>query len=220
MSGALGQDPVQLFIFLAALGMLPFLVVLVTPFAKILIVLMLTRNALGLQGVPPALVLNGIALILTAYAMVPVLQTAYEPVRARATQWTSVNLEMVQEAAQAGREPLLRFLGQHAHPRERAFFLGAAKRLWPSALAAELHEDDPSVLVPAFLLSQIGDGFAIGMVIYLVLIVVDFIVAAVLLAMNMSMVNPTIVSVPFKLLLFSALDGWSALAHNLLLSYR
>lgn len=96
----------------------------------------------------------------------------------------------------------------------------AATSIWPPALVEKMTRDDLSVLIPAFLMSQVNEAFVVGMVIYLVMIMVDFIVAAILLAMNMSMVTPTIVSVPFKLLLFSALDGWSALSHNLILSYR
>ena len=113
MGNILGQEPITLFLMLAALGMLPFIAILVTPFAKIIIVLTLTRNALGLQQVPPTLVLNAIALILTAYIMAPVAQAAYAPMQSRFAQSRQIDLSLVEETVAAGRAPLLAFLQRH-----------------------------------------------------------------------------------------------------------
>jgi type III secretion protein R len=213
-------EPLSLFLALAALGLLPFLAVMVTSFAKIHVVLTLTRNALGVQQAPPSMVLNSMALILTAYIMAPVGFAAYEPVKAEVESGKVPVAQVIFKIAQSGREPLVAFMSKHAHERERAFFVSAAKRLWPEPMARALDPNSLLVVVPAFLISQVTDAFIIGMIVYLTFIVVDFIVAGVLLALGMSMISPTVVSVPFKLLAFIAVDGWSMLLHNLVLTYR
>ncbi len=214
-------EPISLFVALAAIGMLPFFAIMVTSFAKIQVVLTLTRNALGVQQAPPAMVLNSLALILTIYIMAPVAMAAFNPVKNEIESGAKLSAgQVIFKIAESGREPLATFMSKHAHPRERAFFVSAANKLWPEPLAKALDTNGLLVLIPAFLVSQITDAFIIGMVIYLTFIVVDFIVAGVLLALGMSMISPTTVSVPFKMLAFVAVDGWSMLLHNLVLTYR
>jgi type III secretion protein R len=213
-------EPLSLFLALAALGLLPFLAVMVTSFTKIHVVLTLTRNALGVQQAPPSMVLNSMALILTAYIMAPVAMSAYGPVQAEVESGKVPVGQLVIKLAQSAREPLVGFMAKHAHARERTFFVSAATKLWPEPMAKSVKHDSLLILIPAFLISQVTDAFIIGMIVYLTFIVVDFIVAGVLLALGMSMISPTVVSVPFKLLAFIAVDGWSMLLHNLVLTYR
>ncbi len=214
------QEPLSLFVALAALGLMPLAAVMVTSFAKIQIVLTLTRSALGVQSAPPSMVINALALIMTAYVMAPVALQAYEPIRRDVESGSMPTLPLIVKAAKSARDPLAVFLNKHAHERERAFFVSAATRLWPASMASTVSRDDLMVLVPAFVVSQVTDAFIIGMIIYLTFIVIDFIVAGVLLALGMAMISPTVVSVPFKLLVFVAVDGWSVLLHNLILTYR
>jgi type III secretion protein R len=112
------------------------------------------------------------------------------------------------------------FLQKHTQERERQFFLKSASTIWPKERADKLRADDFMVMVPSFTLSELTRAFQIGFILYLVFVVVDLIVATVLLALGMSMISPTTISLPFKLLLFVMLDGWTRLIHGLVLSYK
>ena len=120
----------------------------------------------------------------------------------------------------AAKTPLRSFLQKHTQERDRRFFLKSAESIWPAQRVATLSPDDYMVLVPSFTLSELTRAFQIGFVIYLVFVVVDLIVATILLALGMSMISPTTISLPFKLLLFVMLDGWTRLIHGLVLSYH
>jgi len=200
-----------------ALAVLPFVAMVVTSYTKIVVVLGLLRNALGLQGVPPNSVLNGVALIVTCFVMAPVGMEAMH--RAHLTGETSAGAQ-VMPLLDAGREPFRGFLKAHATEREKAFFLRSARQIWPAGRAAELKEDDLIVLAPAFILSELTAAFKIGFLLYLSFIVIDLVVANVLMALGLSQVSPTNVAIPFKLLLFVSLDGWAKLVHGLVLTYR
>jgi type III secretion protein R len=200
-----------------ALAVLPFVAMVVTSYTKIVVVLGLLRNALGLQGVPPNSVLNGVALIVTCFVMAPVGMEAMH--RAHVSNDVSAGAQ-VMPLLDAGREPFRGFLKAHATEREKAFFLRSARQIWPAARAAELKEDDLIVLAPAFILSELTAAFKIGFLLYLSFIVIDLVVANVLMALGLSQVSPTNVAIPFKLLLFVSLDGWSMLVHGLISTYK
>jgi type III secretion protein R len=120
----------------------------------------------------------------------------------------------------AAREPFRVFLKRHASEREKAFFLRSAREIWPPERAAELKQDDLIVLAPAFTLSELTAAFKMGFLLYLAFIVIDLVIANVLMALGLSQVNPTNVAIPFKLLLFVSMDGWSTLIHGLISTYR
>jgi type III secretion protein R len=213
-----GGELLPLLIIIMAIGLVPFVAMMVTSYTKIVVVLGLLRNALGVQQVPPNMVLNGIAIIVSAYIMAPLGMDAFDKVRAEGLATTSAaQFGQVLEAAQ---DPVRKFLEKHAQPREKAFFLKSAAAVWPPERARALHADDLIVLAPAFTLSELTAAFRIGFLIYLAFVVVDLIVANVLLALGLSQVTPTQVAIPFKLLLFVVLDGWSMLVHGLVMSYR
>lgn len=214
-------DPITLFTVLIILGMAPFAAILVTSFTKIVIVLSLLRLALGVQQVPPNLVLNGIALILSAYIMAPIGMAAIEGLqKVPRTAQNNNQLGQMSSVAEAVKEPLKEFLNKNITEREKLFFLKSAKSIWPPERTAQLKEDDLIILVPSFTVSELTKAFQIGFVIYLAFVAVDLIIANILLAMGMSMISPTMISVPFKLLLFVVLDGWTQLIHSLVLSYK
>jgi type III secretion protein R len=217
MSGT--PDPVVVLITLGLLSLAPFMAMMVTSFAKIVIVLSLVRNALGLQQTPPNLVLNGLALVLSIYIMAPVAVQISQAAEQRLAGKPLESKALFDIVSQA-REPLRTFLGQHVQAREREFFLQSAARLWPAEQAAALKADDLMVLVPAFTVSELTAAFKIGFVLYLAFVIIDLVVANVLVALGMMMFSPTVVSVPLKLLLFVLLDGWSKLIHGLILTYR
>lgn len=210
-------DPVSLFLVLIALAALPFAAMVVTSYTKIAIVLGLLRNAIGVQQVPPNMVLNGVAIIISCYIMAPVF---IEASKGLTTSNGNSSAQTLMQVADAAREPFRKFLDKHAEEREKQFFLKSAAVIWPADQAAALKKSDLMVLAPSFLLSELTAAFRIGFLLYLGFIVVDMVIANVLLAMGLSQVTPTNVAIPFKLLLFVTLDGWSRLVHGLVLTYR
>lgn len=213
------NDVFSLYILIALLGLLPFAVVMITSFAKIVVILGLVRNALGVQQVPPNMVLNGVALLLSAFIMAPVAMQAYDNSGLKDADAT-LSPKSVTSVLDGGREPLRTFLDKHAGARERAFFMNAARQIWPRERAESLKEQDLIVLAPAFLMTELTQAFKIGFLLYIAFIIVDLITANVLLALGLSQVTPTIISIPFKLLLFVAMDGWSAVMNGTILTYR
>ena len=207
-------------IAIGALALLPFVALMVTSFAKIVIVLGLLRQALGLQQIPPNMVLNGIALILTIYVMAPVAMEASDNLQKNGQNISSFKtLNDIGGAYGSLSEPLRRFLVSHTELRDRKFFQRTATRLWPKERAASLKDDDMMVLIPAFVVTELTSAFRIGFILFLAFLLIDLIVANILLALGMSMVSPTIISVPFKILLFIVLDGWARLLQGIVLSY-
>jgi type III secretion protein R len=211
-------DPVSLFLVLMGMAVLPFAAMVVTSYTKIAVVLGLLRNAIGVQQVPPNMVLNGIALIVSCYIMAPLGMDAFDAMQRQGN--TSSSAQQLGRLVEIAREPVRRFLDKHAHTREKSFFLKSASAVWPAERAKQLRSDDLIVLAPAFTLSELSEAFKIGFLLYLAFVVVDLIIANVLLALGLSQVTPTQVAIPFKLLLFVALDGWSVLMHGLVLTYR
>jgi type III secretion protein R len=209
--------PSSALVTVIVIALAPFVGVMVTAFTKIVVVLSLLRNALGLQQVPPNVVLNGIALVLTVYVMYPVGLQMQE--KASQVQKLGSSTESLLRAADAAKEPLREFLIKHSSPREREFFLSTLRRGLEPARAQELSERDLIVVVPAFVVSELAIAFQIGFLIFLPFLVIDLVVSNILMALGMMMLSPTTVSLPFKLLLFVMVDGWVKLAHGLVLSY-
>jgi type III secretion protein R len=201
-----------------AIAIIPFAAVVVTSFLKISVVLGLLRNAIGVQQVPSNMVVNGVALIISAYIMAPVAMDSMAAMEAKPA--TSSAPQRFADALDASREPFRKFLLKHAHEQERQFFLRSATSIWTPERAASLKDTDFIVLAPAFTLSELSEAFRIGFLLYMAFIVVDLIIANVLLALGLSQLNPTSVSIPFKLLMFVIMDGWAVLVHGLVLTYR
>lgn len=199
------------------LGLMAFVVVTTTAFMKISIVLFLVRNALGAQQVPPNIVLYGAALILTVYISSPVAEQVFQ--RATDPQLTYQTVGDWLTAGKRAQEPVRDYLQRFTSPEQRQFFLDATQRVWPEGARGSAGPDDLQILVPSFLISELKRAFEIGFLLYLPFIVIDLVVTTILMAMGMSMVSPTVISIPFKLFLFIAIDGWSRLMHGLVLSY-
>ncbi len=205
------SQSVILIVGLAVLSLAPSLILMLTSFTRIIIVFTLTRNALGLQTVPPNQVLVGLALFLSLFIMSPTLtevnETALQPY---------LDEEITQaEALELGAEPMREFMLAHTGSSELEMLLDAADRERPETT------DDIglAVLIPAFLLSEIKTAFIIGFVIFIPFVVIDIVVAAVLMALGMMMLPPVFVSLPFKLLLFIMVGGWSLIVETLLTSF-
>jgi type III secretion protein R len=199
------------------LGLAPFVAVMVTSFTKLVVVLSLLRNSLGLQQVPPNVVLNGIALVLSIYVMFPVGADMAQ--RLEGFNNIGGSTKTMLQAADAAKEPLREFLVKHSKPVERAFFHKTAQKALKPEQAANVTDRDFLVIVPAFTVSELSVAFEIGFLIFLPFIVIDLVISNVLMAMGMQMLSPTTVSLPFKLLLFVLIDGWVKLTHGLILTY-
>lgn len=213
------SNPLSIVALIAMLGLAPFAALLVTSYTKLVVVLGLLRLALGIQQVPPNMVLNGLAIILSIYIMAPVGMSAWDAVKQREAAGNPATFADLPALADSAAAPLKAFLGKHVNEREKKFFLKSAGELWPAEKAQNVREDDMLVLVPSFTVSELTAAFQIGFVLYLAFIVIDLLVANVLLALGMQMTSPTVIAVPFKLLLFVVLDGWSRLVHGLVGTY-
>ena len=209
---------VGLIIFMAALGLLPFFIVTMTAFLKISVVMFIIRNALGLQQTPPTMVLYSIALILTVFVSLPLIEDVSNRLSARPLDFSS--LDKLQASANVVKDPVKAYLIRFAKPGERQFFLSSTARIWPESARANVKDDDFIILLPAFVSSELTRAFEIGFLLFLPFLIIDIIVSNILMAMGMMMVSPTLISLPLKLLLFVAVDGWSRLMHGLILSYE
>jgi type III secretion protein R len=213
-------NPVTLILILGAAALLPFAFMTLTAFVKISTVLQIVRGAIGAQNVPSNLIVMALAGALTVLAMAPVtsrIAARGEPLLApgvdKDTQAWVIGL------VEAAREPIRNFLRGNATARERTRFYEVARAARPAAERDAVQRDDLSILVPAFVVSELVRAFALGFAIYLPFLVLDLVVANVLLALGMQMLNPTQVSLPFKLLLFVVVDGWGLLAQTLVTGY-
>lgn len=223
-------SPASALVTVIVLALAPFVAVMVTSFTKIVVVLSLLRNALGLQQVPPNVVLNGLALVLSIYVMYPVGVEMKQHVdrlpagalsnSANTSGTASGGTNALLAAADTAKEPLREFLVKHSRPMERAFFLKTAKKALKPEQATALTERDFLVVVPAFTVSELSVAFEIGFLIFLPFLVIDLVISNILMAMGMMMLSPTTVSLPFKLLLFVLIDGWVKLTHGLVLTYH
>ncbi|MGO8996094.1 MAG: EscR/YscR/HrcR family type III secretion system export apparatus protein [Polyangiaceae bacterium] len=220
MKDELLTHPFALVVALAIVSLIPFAFMSVTAFVKISTVLQIVRSAIGAQSVPSNTVVLALATALTFLAMAPVGSR----IAARAAPLLSSSehdaVALVREGIDAVREPMRDFLGANASAREKTRFLAIAKNAQPAADRAGVTDRDLPVLVPAFVVTELGEAFAIGFLLFLPFLIVDIVVSNILLALGMQMLSPTQVSLPFKLLLFVAIDGWGLLSQALVAGYR
>jgi flagellar biosynthetic protein FliP len=202
---------ITLILAITVLSVAPSVLLLATSFTKIIVVLGLTRNALGLPSSPPNQVLTGIALFLTLFVMGPVFSDMNDV----AVQPYMDGTMTVSQAYDAGVVPLRSFLLENTREDELKLMIGLSGEEAP----ADASEVSMTTLIPAFVLSELKSAFIIGLVIFIPFLVLDMLVSASLMAMGMMMVPPTIVSLPFKLLLFVVVDGWALITTALVGSY-
>lgn len=210
-------DPLSLIIGLATVALIPFIAIAASSFIKISVVLMLIRNAIGAQQTPPNSALNAVALILSVFIMAPVINETYTVLRDANIGASSVS--QIEELYRVGHVPILKFLQTHAGQREIEYFMQVAKTIWPASMQASISFDSMLIVLPAYTLTELRQAFEIGFLIYLPFIAIDLVVSNILLSMGMMMVSPLTISLPFKLLLFVMVDGWSRLILNLVKTY-
>jgi type III secretion protein R len=216
--GGLASNQVHLMGLMALLALVPFAFVMLTSFSKIAVVLSILRSALGTQQAPPAMVLTGLAAVLSTYIMNPTV-TAMWAAAQRPPPLDATPGELLDRVAPVIR-PLREFLLKNGSAEERARLVELARELRTEDEGATVYEADVSVIIPAFVLTELREAFIIGFIVFLPFLVVDMLVANVLLALGMQSLSPSQVSLPFKILLFVAADGWSLLSRGLALGYR
>jgi flagellar biosynthetic protein FliP len=211
IGGGSASTSITLILAITVLSVAPSVLLLATSFTKIIVVLGITRNALGLPTSPPNQVLTGLALFLTLFVMGPVFGDINEV----AVQPYMDGAISTSQAYDAGVVPLREFLLGNTREDELKLMIGLSGEEAP----ANAEEVSMTTLIPAFVLSELKSAFIIGLVIFIPFLVLDMLVSASLMSMGMMMVPPTIVSLPFKLLLFVVVDGWSLITTALVGSY-
>lgn len=218
---------ISLIALLTFATLLPFLIASGTCFVKFSIVFVIIRNALGLQQVPSNMTINGIALLLAVFVMSPIAKQIYEYTKGAHVDFT--NEQSITDFVENGLMPYTAYLRKYADPELVKFFEKAQQ-------ASEKQEDNhqsvidmdgfvdtnsPSIfaLLPAYALTEIKSAFTIGFYIYLPFVVVDLVISSILLALGMMMMSPVSISVPIKLVLFVALNGWGLISQGLITQY-
>ncbi len=202
----------QILLILTAISLIPILLIMLTSFTRIIIVLHFTRTALNTQTVPPNMVLIGLALFLTIYIMSPIFLQVYNEAIVPLDQGELT----VQEAYEAGIEPLREYMAKQTQIKDVSVFMEIAGYTeWDGTTDSV----PTSVLIPSYIISEMRTAFIIGFIIYIPFLIIDMVVASVLMSMGMMMLPPTTISMPFKILLFVLADGWNLIIVNLVKTF-
>lgn len=202
----------QILILLTILSLAPAILIMMTSFTRLIVVFSLLRHALSTQQMPPNQILIGLALFLTMFIMSPV--------------WSEINEKALipykekritqEQAFEAGLKPLRQFMAKQTREKDLALFVNMAKIPRPHRW-----EDVPTtVLIPAFMISELKTAFQIGCILYLPFLIIDFVISSIILSMGMIMLPPVMISLPFKILLFVLVDGWNLLVGSLIKSFQ
>lgn len=214
-------------IALSFLALLPFIIMLLTSFVKIVVVLSLLRSALGVQQAPPNQVINGIAFLLSLFVMYPTAAKMYDAGFEVVQQYEAPESILSRESStyiievtRVAKEPLRHFLRRNSAAKHHRAFYRIAFKVLPEHYREVLKPEDFIILIPAYITSQLKDAFEIGVLIYIPFFVIDLVTANILLAMGMMMLSPVTISMPLKLFLLVMLDGWSLLVEGLVNTFR
>lgn len=203
----------QILLVLTVIALAPSILIMMTSFTRIIIVLHFVRAALGLQTTPPNQVMVGLALFLTFFIMSPV----FTQVNANSLQPLSRGEITQEEAFDAGVKPIRTFMTGQTEPRDLKLFMDIAGI---SSQELETLDDIPiTVIIPSFIISELRKAFTIGFLIYIPFIIIDMVVASTLMSMGMMMLPPTMIAMPFKILLFIMADGWNLIIGELVKTF-
>ncbi len=202
---------IQIILLLTILTMAPAILMLMTSFTRIVIVLSFLRQALGSQQIPPNQILIGLALFMTFFIMMPTGQEIYD----KAWKPYVDNKITIDDSMKAAVKPLRLFMFKQTREKDLALFIFLSKTARPK------NQDGvpTTVLIPAFIISELKTAFTVGFMIYIPFLIIDMVVASVLMSMGMMMLPPVMISLPFKILLFILVDGWHLIARALIVSF-
>lgn len=202
------NEPFYLLFILLSIALLPFLAVILTSFTKIIVVLSITRQAIGMNQTPPNIVIISLSMILTCFAMSPMINhinpLAWQEFSQNQNPTSLKNMLLALEM------PIKNFLLSHIDPKDQELFVNAMHK------KQDIPKDSLIILAPAFLISELSQAFQMGFLIYLPFLVIDMTIANILMALGMQMLSPTTISLPFKLLLFVLVDGFRILSEGLI----
>lgn len=206
------SNSINILIAMSMIGMVPFLLVSMTCFLRVVIVLSMIRQALQTQQSPPNSVLIGLALFITIFVMTPTINTINET----AVRPYNEGKITQKQALELGVKPLRNFMVKFARERDVALFLEFSKVQYTN----NIEEIPIFVIIPAFIISELKAAFQIGFLLFIPFVVIDLIISNILLSLGMFMLSPAMVSLPFKILLFVLTDGWNLIIRGLLLSFQ
>ncbi|MFD2178937.1 type III secretion system export apparatus subunit SctR [Veronia pacifica] len=213
-------QPFTLIFVLAGLSVLPLIFVVSTAFLKISMVLMILRNALGIQQMPPNIAVYSIALISTLFVMTPVIEKMDKKFTELETPINSMDSkEELSNKATIVLQPLKEFIDDNSSPEIREHFRDIASQLWKREVTVEESKNHLLIILPTFTISELEKAFKIGFLIYVPFVVIDLLISNILLALGMQMVAPIMIATPVKILLFVLIDGWTKVLDGLMLSY-
>jgi flagellar biosynthetic protein FliP len=207
----LTERVIQLIALITVLSLAPSILVMMTSFTRIVVVLSLLRTALGTGTAPPNAVMVALALFLTAFIMGPAFQNAYDS-GIRPLLNNEISTE---QAFERSSQPFKTFMLKNVREKDLALFMDLSREQRP----ASPEEISLRILIPAFMISELRRAFEIGFLLYLPFLIIDLVVASVLMSMGMMMLPPVTVSLPFKLIFFVLVDGWTLVAGSLIQSY-
>jgi flagellar biosynthetic protein FliP len=209
--GAFTGKVIQLIALMTVLSIAPGILVMITSFTRIVVVLSILRSAIGAQGTPPNMVLTSLALFLTAFTMAPTFEQSYDAgIKPLLDQKIDEQTAFTQGVA-----PFKTFMLAQVREKDLALFIDLS-----NAGPVATPQDTPlKALIPAFMVSELRRAFEIGFLLYLPFLIIDMVVASVLMSMGMMMLPPVMISLPFKLIFFVLVDGWSLVAGSLVQSY-
>ena len=217
--GVDASQPLEIIILLTLIALLPSMLIMMTCFARIVIVLGFLRSAMQTQNTPPNMVLTGLALFLTIFIMAPVFgeinEIAYQP-------YANEQID-TKEALERASVPLKRFMLKQTTNDDLEFFIGLAKEDIPEGgLSDEYKENDLSltVIIPSFMIGELKRAFQMGFMIFLPFLIIDIVVGSTLMSMGMMMLPPAMISMPFKILIFVLADGWTLMIGSIVSSYN
>ncbi|MBV8047827.1 MAG: flagellar type III secretion system pore protein FliP [Paludibacterium sp.] len=202
---------IQMLLFMTGLTFIPAMLLMMTSFTRIIIVLSLLRQAMGTTTTPPNQVLVGLALFLTLFIMGPTLDQVY------ATAWQPFSADKINfdQALDAASKPMKTFMLRQTREKDLQFFIEVSQSPRP----ATRNDVTMKTLIPAYVISELKTAFQIGFMVYIPFMIIDLVVASILMAMGMMMVSPAMISLPFKLMLFVLVDGWTLLMGSLVQSF-
>lgn len=211
------SNEIALLTLVSLATLLPFLIATGTCYLKISIVLIMVRNAVGVQQVPSTMVLNGIAMMLALFVMMPVMQDIHQHLQKENVDFTDT--ASIENFVEGGLQRYKIYLQKYADPQLVAFFESVQQERNEEQILALENSVTLFSLLPAYALSEIKSAFEIGFYIYLPFVVIDLVISSILLALGMMMMSPVTISVPVKLILFVAIDGWSLISKGLVMQY-
>lgn len=220
--------PIVLLVAIAGLALVPFVLIMVTSFVKIAVVLSIIRQAIGTQQIPPTQVITGLAIVLSIYIMTPVglemhknaQKVMLTEFRGKPMKWENMTVEALTAIGRESQHPLRQFLIKNAHLKDRDMFYKVAYKMRKPEDRATLTDEDYTIVVPAFVISELKEAFQIGFILFVPFLVIDMVVSNILMALGMQMLSPTTISLPFKILLFVLVDGWYLITRGLVLGYQ